>query len=251
VREFAFARLTYLEAEGAARRGAVLILPVASVEPHGPHLPLDTDAIIAEGMAERAAATLRGGGTETYVLPTLAYAVTEFARGFGGAISISRETATAILTETLAALVAQGFRRVAIATAHLEPAHLESVREAVKAIRQTTGVETLFPDLTSKRWGRMLGDEFRSGACHAGRFEGSMVMARRPADVRGEIRMSLPPNPTSLSRKIRDGASDFRSAGGDRAYFGDPAAATAEEGELLLDILAGILVTAVREGRSE
>ncbi|MBI3451148.1 MAG: creatininase family protein [Acidobacteria bacterium] len=247
----AFARLTYPEAEAAAKRGAVLILPVASVEPHGPHLPLDTDAVIAEGMAERAAATLRGEGMEGYVLPTLAYAVTDFARGFGGVVSISRATAVSMLTEVVTALVGQGFRRVVIANAHLEPAHLESIREAVAAIRAATGVETLFPDLTSKRWGRMLGAEFRSGACHAGSFEGSMVLARRPEGVKGEIMTSLPPNPTSLSKKILEGATDFRSAGGDRAYFGDPAAATAEEGELLLDVLAGILVTAVREGRSE
>lgn len=247
----AFARLTYPEAEEAALRNAILILPVASVEPHGPHLPLDTDAIIAEGMAERAAMKLRSSGSEAYVLPSLPYAVTEFARGFGGAVSISAATASAVMKECCLALIARGFRRIAIANAHLEPAHLASIREAVASVEEATGVETLFPDLTSKRWGRMLGDEFRSGACHAGSFESSIVLTLRPEDVREEIRVSLPPNDISLSKKIREGALDFRSAGGGRAYFGHPAAATPEEGELLLDILAGILVTAIAEGRSE
>ena len=49
------------------------------------------------------------------------------------------------------------------------------------------------------------------------------------------------------SEKIREGANSFREAGGDRAYFGDPAGATAAEGESTLDTLASILVTAIRE----
>jgi creatinine amidohydrolase len=247
----AFGSLTSPEAEAAAGRNAVLLLPVASMEPHGPHLPLDTDAVISEGMAARAVARLGAEGVEAYVLPTLPLAVTEFARGFGGAISISGATSSSLLREACLALVAQGFRRIAIANAHLEPAHLASILDAVARVKEATGVEILFPDLTAKRWGRMLGDEFRSGACHAGSFETSLVLALRPGEVREEIRRDLPPNGISLSKKIREGASDFRSAGGDRAYFGDPAAATAEEGERLLDILAGILVTAIGEGRSE
>ncbi len=244
----AFARLTYPEAEEAARRGAVLILPVGSTEPHGPHLPLDTDIIIAVAMAERAALRLREAGTQAYVLPSLPYAVTDFARGFGGAVSVTPSAATEILAETFRSLIGQGFRRIAVANAHLEPAHLDSIRAAVAMAKEFTGVEVIFPDLTSKRWARMLGEEFRSGACHAGSFETSIVMALRPEDVREPIRTVLPPNPTSLSRKIKEGVADFKEAGGDRAYFGDPAAATAGEGERTLDTLAGILVTAVTEG---
>jgi creatinine amidohydrolase len=247
----AFARLTYPEAEAAAGRGAVLILPAGAIEPHGPHLPLDTDVLIAEAMAERAALRLREAGTETYVLPPIAYAVTDFARGFGGAVSVDEAAAASILGGACLSLIAQGFRRLAVASAHLEPAHLRSVRAACAQVRGAAGVEVIFPDVTSRRWGRMLTEEFRSGACHAGRFETSIVLARRPGDVRESIRGGLPPNPISLSKKIREGAADFRAAGGDRAYFGDPAAATAAEGERTIDTLAEILVTAIGEGKSE
>jgi creatinine amidohydrolase len=243
----AFARLAYPEAEEAARSGAVLILPIGSTEPHGPHLPLDTDVVIVEAMAGRAAERLRAEGVEAYVLPPIAYAVTEFGRGFGGAISVSAPTAAALLEEILSAFAAQGFSRIAVASAHLEPAHLGSIRDACARVKDVTGVEVIFPDLTTRRWASMLTEEFKSGACHAGRFETSIVMARRPEDVREEVRATLPPNPVSLSRKIREGVTDFRSAGGDRAYFGDPAAATAEEGASTIETLAEILVTAVRE----
>lgn len=249
--EIAFARLTYPEAEAAARRGAALILPAGSVEPHGPHLPLDTDLIIAAAMAEEAARGCRAAGIEAYVLPAIAYAVTDFAKGFGGAVSLSEATASALIAETCMGLVRQGFERIAVANVHLEPAHLRSIRSAVARVREATGVEVLFPDITSKRWGRMLTGEFKSGACHAGSFESSLVMACAPGSVREEERKALAPNPTSLSRKIKEGALSFKEAGGERAYFGAPAEATREEGLATLRTLAGILVTAIREGRSE
>jgi len=249
--EVSFARMTWPEAEEAARRGAALILPVGSVEPHGPHLPLDTDVIIAEAMAERAARMLRAGSGEAWVLPSLPFSVTDFSAGFGGAISVGPDAVSTILTDACASLARQGFRRIALANAHLEPGHRESLRASVEAARRASGADVVFPDLTSKRWARMLTEEFRSGACHAGQFETSIVMARQPAAVREEIRRGLAPNPISLSRKIRDGAATFRAAGGHQAYFGNPAAATAEEGRSTIETLATILATAIREGRSE
>jgi creatinine amidohydrolase len=89
-----------------------------------------------------------------------------------------------------------------------------------------------------------LTEEFQSGACHAGRYEGSVVMAARPEWVREDVRRSLPPNPSSLSTAIRAGAHTFVDAGGPRAYFGWPAEATAEEGRASVRILGDILAEA-------
>ncbi len=74
---------------------------------------------------------------------------------------------------------------------------------------------------------------------------GSLVLAARPDLVRDEVRRALPPNPASLSDAIRAGRSSFEEAGGPQAYFGDPAAATADEGKETLKILGQILADAV------
>ncbi len=103
----------------------------------------------------------------------------------------------------------------------------------------------VFPDLTRKPWGSRLGDEFRSGACHAGQFESSIVLSERPAAVREALRRALAPNPRSLSDAIRAGKQTFEQAGGPRAYFGDPAAASADEGSRLVETLGAILEEAV------
>ena len=105
----------------------------------------------------------------------------------------------------------------------------------------------VFPDVTRRPWAHRLTAEFLSGACHAGRYEGSVVLAERPELVDSEVAASLPANPMSLSDAIRAGKTSFEEAGGSRAYFGDPAAATADEGEATVRTLGAILCEAVLE----
>ena len=63
--------------------------------------------------------------------------------------------------------------------------------------------------------------------------------------MREELQRELAANPRSLSRAIRDGLSTFHQAGGPQAYFGDPAAASAEEGRERIEELGSILAEAV------
>jgi creatinine amidohydrolase len=242
-----FDECTWEEIDDLARDTCVLILPVGSTEPHGPHLPLATDVVISEGMAARAARTLRDRGIVALTLPPIAYSVTDFAGGFAGAVSLRLETARDVLVDVLAGLARQGFVRLCIANSHLEPRHVDSIAAAIEAVRDATGVAVAFPDKRRRRWAETLTDEFRSGACHAGQYETSLVLADRPDLVRDDVRSALPPVEASLSTAIRDGKTTFREAGGDRAYFGFPASATADEGQATYDLLARMLVESIEE----
>ena len=173
------------------------------------------------------------------LLPAVSLAPVPFAAGFPGSLGVSPGTQAAVLRDIGIALVSQGIRRLAIANAHLDPAHLVAIREACTALEQG-GMRIAFPDLTRKPWATRLGDEFRTGACHAGRFETSIVMAEHPELVRPEHRV-LPPNPSSLSDAIRAGIATFEAAGGPRAYFGWPAEASVAEGRALVETLGAIL----------
>jgi hypothetical protein len=64
---------------------------------------------------------------------------------------------------------------------------------------------------------------------------------------RADVRRALPANPRSLSVAIAEGKLSFEDAGGPRAYFGDPAAASAEEGRERIAALGEILADAVLE----
>ncbi|MFO0644935.1 MAG: creatininase family protein [Polyangiales bacterium] len=220
----------------------VVLLPVGSTEPHGPHLPLATDAILSERACEVAASRLREANINAVVAPALPYGVTRYAAGFAGAVSLSPETTERILEELSTAWISAGFERVCVVNNHLEPAHVEALARAVAKVPGA-----LFANQLTRRWGRTLSDEFRRGDCHAGSYETSLVLAARPDLVREEIRATLAPVPISLSVAIREGRHTFLEMGADRAYFGTPTAATRDEGEGLYDRLATMIVTEVRE----
>jgi creatinine amidohydrolase len=112
------------------------------------------------------------------------------------------------------------------------------------------GVRVAFPDLTLKPWALRLTEEFKSGACHAGRYETSVVLACRPDLVRGAIRRTLVANPRSLAQAIREGKKTFSEAGGGDAYFGAPAEATPGEGRDTISELGAILEDAVLQSLS-
>ena len=239
------AQLTWEEVRDLERDRTLVLLPVGAIEAHGPHLPLDTDVVIATAMARAGAKRLGARDEVVLILPALAYTTAGFGAAFHGTLSISGGTVTALIVDLARSLARHSFRLLALANAHLDPAHLTALHEAVKLASDARLLPIVFPDLTRKPWGSRLGDEFRSGACHAGQFETSIVLTEHPAAVRENLRQSLAPNPRSLSDAIRAGKQTFEQAGGPRAYFGDPAAASADEGSRLMETLGAILEEAV------
>jgi creatinine amidohydrolase len=243
----AFHYLTWKEATEAIGQGAVMILPIGSTEAHGPHLPLATDVIISEEMSRRAALKLAAQGIHAFVLPPIAYSVTDFSTDFAGTISIRRETATALIRDICISLYKQRARLVVIGNSHLEPEHIAAINAAIEQVERATGRTVAFPDKRRRRWAATLTEEFRRGDCHAGSYETSLVMAARPELVREEVRRALASVPISIAEKIRDGAQTFKEAGGEQAYFGNPGEATPAEGEASYEALARMLVIAVIE----
>ncbi len=244
---FELADLTWKDLAALDLGRAVAILPVGATEAHGPHLPLATDCIIARAMAEAGAARLAARGFEVVLMPHLPYTAAPFARAFPGTTTIRPETAAALLVDLGTSLAAQGFGALAIANAHLDPAHLGSLHQAAGELRRRAELAVAFPDVTSRAFARRLTAEFKSGACHAGQYEGSIVLAARPELVREAVRATLSANPSSLSAAIREGKNNFHEAGGPEAYFGDPAAATAAEGRETIALLGEMLEEAVLE----
>jgi creatinine amidohydrolase len=243
-----FAEHSWTAIRDALKAGAPVaaIVPCGATEAHGPHLPLNTDVVISDGMARRAAALLEGENIRALVLPPLAYAPTEYAAEFPGTITISSTATKLTLLGIARSLKTQGFACLGIANSHFDPANIAVLREVAEEIR-ALGLPVAFPDFTRRALAQTLTDEFVSGACHAGQFESSLVMADRPELVNDSARSALEPNPSSLLTAFAKGAKTFHEAGGPEAYFGDPRAATAAEGEKTFAIMANALAAAIRE----
>ena len=234
------AEMTWEEVRDVHSKSWIGLLPIGAVEAHGPHLPLRTDGIIAEAWAREAALRLEAHGLVPLILPTIDYTPAPFAEAFPGTISIRAETVTRLVLDVARTVSLQGARALVLCNAHLDPAHVGALKEGIKRA-YAKHLPILFPDLTRRVFAARLTEEFQSGACHAGQYETSIIMAVAPDLVRDDLRKGLPPNPASLSDAIRDGHSTFEEAGGPKAYFGFPADASVEEGTATLSILADIV----------
>lgn len=244
-----FSSMTWTEVRELDKTSAVVVLPVGAVEAHGPHLPLATDGLISESMAHAGARRLSARGLTVLILPALSYTSAGFAAAFPGTISLPPEHVTRTVAGIARNIAGHGFGMLAIANAHLDPAHLLSLHDAAAVCEEEGRPTVVFPDLTHKPWALRLTEEFRTGACHAGRFETSVVLATSPELVRENVRRGLAPNPASLSKAIREGKTTFEEAGGPDAYFGWPADASAAEGEATVETLGAILEEAVMAAR--
>jgi creatinine amidohydrolase len=210
---------------------AVHLLPLGAIEPHGPHAPLSTDTLISVGICGRAAERLEGE-IRVLVLPALPYGVTRYGSAFPGSVSIGEKTLSSLVTE-IAATVGP----LVLVNSHFEPEQVETLR--------STGLPLL--DLTRRKNAERLTDEFRSGSCHAGRYETSLVLADRPELVHVDRMLALEERHVDMPAAIRAGQTDFVAMGMDEAYSGSPAEASAEEGRETFETLTDMLVELIRE----
>lgn len=244
-----FANHTYAEVEEmiADPRPVVLLLPVGSTEPHGPHSPLATDPIISMEMCLRVARALREDPElQISILPEIAYGVTRFTAAWPGHIHIEEDTLLAFLRDICVSLSEQGLPHVDIVNNHFEPAHVRTLHRAMDAAQESTGNIVGYLDLTRKRRAAKLTDEVREGGSHAGQYETSIVLAARPGLVDEAAMRKLDPAPKNLAAEIAAGCADFVEMGLPEAYNGTPGEATAAEGEQSLAALEAMLAEQVR-----
>jgi creatinine amidohydrolase/Fe(II)-dependent formamide hydrolase-like protein len=109
------------------------------------------------------------------VLPSLAYAPAPFADRHAGTLTIRPDTLIALLVDIGAAAAERGITLLALVNAHFDPAQVGALRTVVERLQLSGGLRVVFPDLTRRRLADRLGEEFRSGACHAGRYESSIL----------------------------------------------------------------------------
>ncbi|MES1937232.1 creatininase [Salinisphaera hydrothermalis C27AD] len=112
--------LTGPELASIAARDPVALLPVAAVEQHGPHLPLNTDGVIGDGIVTAAGQCLRdrGEALELLILPAMTVGASLEHTGFAGTVSLTAEQAIAQIHAIGAGVAAAGIRRLVLFNSH-------------------------------------------------------------------------------------------------------------------------------------
>jgi creatinine amidohydrolase len=165
---------------------AVVVLPIASIEQHGPHLPLYTDSIIMQEVLDRTLALLPHD-FPVWILPLLPYGRSNEHAGFAGTITLTSETLIRVLKEIGANVARSGFRRFAILNGH--GGNTEIVDFVIRDIREQTGLLVfalhLYLRIAAPSAG--LTEAERVYGIHAGDVETSILLQCRPDLVKREL----------------------------------------------------------------
>src|SRR4051794_38314622 len=192
----------------------LLVVGLGATEQHGPHLPLDTDTVIASALCARLAAA-----RPVRLAPTLPYGSSGEHAGFDGTLSIGQEALELVLVE--------------LARSHPGPvlfvcAHGGNAEPVRAALARVENARAWFP-----RWG---------GDAHAGRTETSLLLALAPGRVGPERPTGNTEPLSSLLPRLR--AEGVRAVS-ENGVLGDATGASADEGRALLAAAISDLVAFV------
>ena len=111
-------RLTAEELNAKAKAGAIVLLPVASIEQHGPHLTTGVDTFLVTEGCKRVAAKLVAAGKTTVVAPTVWMGLAEHHIALGGTFTLSLSTYHALLRDLCRSIIRAGFKKILIVNGH-------------------------------------------------------------------------------------------------------------------------------------
>ena len=199
--------MTWMEIREATEKGALALLPVASMEQHGPHLPVKTDTLLVTRAAEATAQQLHDQ-IPIVLAPTLWLGASHHHRKFF-ALSVDELTYIAMIRQIAFSLAEAGFRRLFLLNGH--GGNSAPLRVALTRIRDEQ------PDMLvgiAEYWGltakaiRGLRKSEPGGAAHGGEFETSLMMFLQREAVRGDaLRSNVPRVPPGFEVDLVDKGS--------------------------------------------
>jgi creatinine amidohydrolase len=226
---------------------AIVILPVGSMEQHGPHLPVGVDTILTEGVC-RVAAEQAAADVPVVVAPTVWCGMAEHHMAFGGTFTFDIPTYRAVLLAFLRSIERHGFSRVLIINGH--GGNTAALNAFLPDFARETGLRVFtagYFDLPRTDIAPLLEDQ--KGVQHACEVETSLMMVVAPDLVRHER--------IAEAFSARDPSSEWRTVPARFRSFkevtasgvnGDARRASRAKGEKLLENLAGGLADLLRSG---
>jgi len=205
------------EIAAALERDPRLIVPVGTLEQHGPHLPLGCDTIITERIAEDLSATFG-----VLLAPTVEYGVNmPEDHGAGGSSGVRRKTLHRLLNDLLDAWEASGVEEFVILSAHGNDPHQEALATVI-----TTRARVRVVDLLAIPISDLLAEQ--EEPMHGGEADTSLMLYLAPHLVRPELARDFRLPPQQLQRYRRGW---LRVPSGSAGSIGRPSLASAEKGE--------------------
>lgn len=229
---FELTKMTWPDVEDGLAESSLVVVPTASVEQHGPHLPLSVDALRGRELGRRIAAEL-----DCFLAPVVRPGMSDHHMDFPGTISLSEETFKAVIRDYCESLIDHGFTDIALFTSH--GGNADALVEVADRLDADLGGRVF---VAGDREGMMEArtsamDEFgvtpEEAGAHAGAAETAFLLETNPELVK----------PTDGATGFVGDVSDLPLEDGIRAVsdngvLGDPEQATLEQGERLIESCA-------------
>lgn len=240
---YLFADQTWPELKKWIEKNAVLLLPFAETEEHGPHLPVGTDTIIGEHVA-MAVAEKVNPAIPTLVLPSIPYGYTpKVTAKWPGTFNIRWNVIVDYLADVCTSAVAMGFRKIVIVSSH--GPHGDISRLAAREVFDRTGVGVVVTQphtLVVPRFKQIRKSKL-GGASHACEYETSLLM-----HYGYKVDLSLADNRDIIQTCNEWVAGDMCGSGkvnwstwalqeSQTGIYGDPTCATAETGAACMEAI--------------
>lgn len=227
--------LTMPRFEEGLKNTLTIIIPLGSIEEHGPHLPLGTDTFQVEEVCRRA-----GRRAGAFAAPALPYGVCRSTADHPGTIGISTPTLRLMILDLGHSCYRQGLRNFIFISGHAGKTHLMAILDAGERLMEElddirVAVVSEYGEVLAK--GREIIETEEDS--HAGEVETSRILCLHPELVDGTAPEEYPSFPPHIL--VRNKRPYW--PGG---VWGNPSRASAEKGERLMEIAVDNLVDIIR-----
>jgi len=249
-KEYLYQHHTWPELGEAAKRQPVVVVPIGSVEDHGPHLPLDADNFLIWSICEAAAQQAEG---DILLLPVIPFGYETHHMDFPGTIDIQIQHLLDFVLDVTKSVAHHGFRRILIADGH------GSNMPILDLVARRTILETealcapfLWPALALKEI-RQVRESSRGGMSHACELETSVYLYLDGHRVQMDKARKETDQPASefIWNDLTDPGPvrmmDYWTRFSKSGVNGDPTLATAEKGRIIFEAVVRNFVRLARE----
>jgi creatinine amidohydrolase len=223
--------ITMSEFKKYLKQTKTVVFPFGTIEEHGSHLPLNTDAFVIEEALKSVA-----GEKKFFLAPLMYYGVCTTTRNHPGTISITSETLRRVAYDLVMDAYKKGLRNILLISGHGGSLHMSALKETAEIlIEQLKGVRIAVFSPYDLLWKELSALAETPNDSHAGEIETSMMLYLAPDLVKGRAPEEYPaiPKPFIVRDKVK-----YWPGG----VWGNPEKASAEKGKKAMKLIVDTIV---------
>ena len=241
--------LSALQLSAELSKDSIVVLPLGAIEQHGPHLPLNTDFVVADAVS-RAAVDKFGADTNAWLLPTLPFTKSNEHAWAAGTMWLSATTMMAVIDDIGRCVASTPAKKIMFINGHGGNSALMAMMN--RELRLKYGLQTFLahPHMPADQGGSSAESELGMGV-HGGVDETSVMLHLRPDLVDMSLAVRRVPEGLAKNEQVKFGgrvafgwlSNDFFPEG----HIGDPTGASADLGARMFSGAVESLGTAMKE----